>query len=288
MDIWEANKISTAFTPHPCSITGQSRCSGTACGDGTERYAGVCDKDGCDFNSYRLGQKTFYGPAATNTIDTTKVVTVVTQFITADGTATGTLSAIRRLYVQNGVVIQNSQTNVSGITATNAISDSFCAQQKTVFGDNNYYQTLGGLSQMGTSFDHGMVLVMSIWDDHAVGMRWLDSNFPDGADPATPGVARGTCSSTEGLPANVEANFPNAQVKFSNIRFGDIGSTYGIGTGTTTSSSSSAAASASATAAPGGTIAQWLQCGGSNWTGSGTCVSGTTCTVINSYYHQCI
>ncbi|QRW00057.1 glycoside hydrolase family 6 protein [Ceratobasidium sp. AG-Ba] len=32
----------------------------------------------------------------------------------------------------------------------------------------------------------------------------------------------------------------------------------------------------------------YAQCGGINWTGGKTCVSGTTCTVINDYYYQCL
>lgn len=50
MDLWEANAISTAYTPHPCSKTGLYACAGDECGDGDNRYGGVCDKDGCDFN----------------------------------------------------------------------------------------------------------------------------------------------------------------------------------------------------------------------------------------------
>ncbi|PAV16689.1 glycoside hydrolase family 10 [Pyrrhoderma noxium] len=33
---------------------------------------------------------------------------------------------------------------------------------------------------------------------------------------------------------------------------------------------------------------EWGQCGGIGWTGATTCVSGTVCTVINSYYSQCL
>lgn len=79
MDIWEANSISTAYTPHPCSVNGQTRCTGTDCGIGA-RYSSLCDADGCDFNSYRMGNTSFYG--AGKTVDTTKKFTVVTQFIT--------------------------------------------------------------------------------------------------------------------------------------------------------------------------------------------------------------
>ncbi|KAF5620370.1 endoglucanase [Fusarium sp. NRRL 25303] len=34
--------------------------------------------------------------------------------------------------------------------------------------------------------------------------------------------------------------------------------------------------------------AAWAQCGGNNWTGSKTCVSGYKCTVVNEWYSQCI
>ncbi|CAK4654122.1 unnamed protein product, partial [Aphanomyces euteiches] len=65
MDIWESNSISQAFTSHPCTVTGQTRCtSATQCGDDAtnNRFDGVCDKDGCDFNPWRYNNHTFYGP----------------------------------------------------------------------------------------------------------------------------------------------------------------------------------------------------------------------------------
>ncbi|TBU33420.1 endo-1,4-beta-xylanase C precursor [Dichomitus squalens] len=37
-----------------------------------------------------------------------------------------------------------------------------------------------------------------------------------------------------------------------------------------------------------GQSAEWGQCGGIGWTGATTCVSGTTCTVLNDYYSQCL
>merc|ERR1711977_792145 len=75
--------------------------------------------------------------------------------------------------------------------------------------------------------EHGMVLVLSLWDDHDVSMLWLDSDFPTDQDPSTPGVARGTCSKDSGKPSDVENNHPDASVTFSNIRYGEIGSTDG-------------------------------------------------------------
>ena len=224
MDIWEANSQAAAVTPHVCSVSGQVRCSGTDCGDGDERYDGVCDKDGCDFNSWRMGDQTFFGPGLT--VDTKSKFTVVTQFITSDNTTSGTLSEIRRIYVQNGKVIQNSATKVSGLDSYNSISDDFCNAQKTAFGDTNSFENRGGLKVMGDAFDAGMVLVMSVWDDHAANMLWLDSDYPVDADASKPGVSRAPCSTSPGVPTDVESQSPNSSVKFSNIRFGAIGSTF--------------------------------------------------------------
>lgn len=225
MDIWEANNAAAAYTPHPCSVTSQSRCSGTDCGDGDNRYGGVCDKDGCDFNSYRMGNTGFLGPG--KTVNTNAKFTVVTQFITSTGTASGTLSEIRRIYVQGGKVIANSATAISGISpAVNSITDNFCSQQKTAFGDTNSFATKGGLKAMGNALNAGMVLALSIWDDHTANMLWLDSSYPLNKTPGNPGVTRGACATTSGVPSDVEKNSPNASVTFSNIKYGDLNSTF--------------------------------------------------------------
>eukprot|EP01121_Diplochlamys_sp_Union-15-3_P019022 TRINITY_DN705_c0_g1_i3.p1 TRINITY_DN705_c0_g1~~TRINITY_DN705_c0_g1_i3.p1 ORF type:complete len:458 (-),score=95.56 TRINITY_DN705_c0_g1_i3:61-1434(-) len=225
MDVWEANSQAAAYTPHVCTVQGQYRCDGTQCGDGSNRYGGVCDKDGCDFNSWRMGNKQFYGPGLT--VNTNQKFTVVTQFITNDGTDSGDLSEIRRFYVQNGKVIPNSQSSFSGFKPYNSVSDAFCVDQKKLFGDKDDFEGKGGLKALGQAMDRGMVLVMSLWDDHEVYMLWLDSNYPTTAPPNQPGISRGPCATTSGRPDDVEKNHPNANVKFSNIKFGQLGSTFG-------------------------------------------------------------
>ncbi|KAJ7129150.1 glycoside hydrolase superfamily [Mycena epipterygia] len=60
-------------------------------------------------------------------------------------------------------------------------------------------------------------------------------------------------------------------------------STTPITTPTTTSSATTTTASST-----GGVSAQWGQCGGIGWTGPTACVAGTTCTVLNAYYSQCL
>ncbi len=237
MDIWEANSVSAAYTPHPCQSNGLTRCEGTACGT-NDRYGTVCDPDGCDFNSFRMGDKSFYGKGLT--VDTNRKFTVVTQFLTNNNSTTGTLSEIRRIYVQDGKVIQNSKVKVPGMDASlDSVTGAFCDQAKAAFGDTKSFQNRGGMAGMSAGRARGMVLVLSLWDDHAVNMLWLDSNFPTDADATKPGVARGTCATTSGKPTDVESQSPNASVIFSNIKFGDIGSTFGGSTTTTTPVSSS-------------------------------------------------
>ncbi|KIY68121.1 glycoside hydrolase family 7 protein [Cylindrobasidium torrendii FP15055 ss-10] len=225
MDVWEANSVSSAYTPHTCTVNGQTRCSGTDCGDGDNRYGGVCDKDGCDFNSYRQGDKTFYGPGFSG-VDTNSKFTVVTQFITSNGQDSGTLSEIRRFYVQNGKTVANSYSTFSGLSDYNSISEEYCTAQKELFGDTNSFQERGGLPTMGDALGRGMVLVLSLWDDHAVNMLWLDSDYPTDGDASKPGISRGTCSTSSGKPTDVEANSPNASVIYSNIKYGALNSTF--------------------------------------------------------------
>ena len=217
--------MGAAYTPHVCSVNGQVRCEGTQCGDGDNRYGGICDKDGCDFNSWRMGDRNFLGVG--KTVDTSKKITVVTQFLTSNNQTSGTLTEIRRLYVQNGRVIANSKTNVPGMATYDSISDQYCKEAKVAFGDNDSFGRLGGMRAMGQAFArNGMVLVMSIWDDHEARMLWLDSEYPLDKDPNAPGISRGPCPRDSGDPKVVEAQHPDATVVFSNIKYGPIGSTY--------------------------------------------------------------
>ena len=81
------------------------------------------------------------------------------------------------------------------------------------------------MAAMGESLK-SMVLVLSVWDDHAVSMNWLDSHFPTDADPSKPGVKRGRCDPAAGLPETVEKAHPDASVVYSNIKYGSINSTF--------------------------------------------------------------
>ena len=90
---------------------------------------------------------------------------MVTQFHTHDGTDTGDLVEVRRIYVQDGQVITNSVTNWEGMQNWDSITDDMCEEQKVVFNDFNDHGEKGGLKTMGDSLARGHVLVMSMWDD---------------------------------------------------------------------------------------------------------------------------
>ena len=67
----------------------------------------------------------------------------------------------------------------------------------------------------------------------------------------------------------------------------------GLGSGGTqpppaSSSAHSSSAKPTSTGTASGTQSVWGQCGGTGWTGPVTCASGSTCTVSNAYYSQCL
>jgi len=192
----------------------------------------MCDKDGCDYNNYRMGAHEFYGEGSGFEVNTEKPMTVVTQFLTHDGTDTGKLSEIKRFYVQDGKVIKNSEATLAGAAAGDSVTDDVCAAQKEAFGDKNDFALKGGLEKMGEALDRGMVLVLSLWDDSQVNMLWLDSQYPV-EDVGKPGTKRGPCpGGTDSTPEHLRKSEPNAHVTFSGIKVGPIGSTtYPLNTG---------------------------------------------------------
>ena len=228
LDIWEANKVSTQMTVHGCSTQGPYRCEGIECGDDAthQRFNGTCDKDGCDFNPFRVGIKDFFGPDSSHTLDSTKMMTVVTQFITADGTDDGDLVEMRRVYYQDGKRIANPTASYG---AYDSITDKQCVVQKSAFGDFDDFTPKGGIKAMGDAMGRGMVLTMSLWDDDEVHMIWLDATdpIPPTGQPAKRGAPRGTCPTDSGDPTKVRKDHPHSNVIFANIRYGDINTTVG-------------------------------------------------------------
>lgn len=58
--------------------------------------------------------------------------------------------------------------------------------------------------------------------------------------------------------------------------------------GTPTPTTTGTAPTATPTGGSSGTLPKYSQCGGTGWSGSGTCEAGSTCTVSNEWYSQCL
>lgn len=306
MDIWEANKMATAYTPHPCDIDspGQYMCSGTECGDNDsgERYDGVCDKDGCDINPFRNQNTTFYGPGAQWAVDSSRPMTVVTQFLTTDGTDSGDLSEIRRFYVQDGRAVASPSITIlpKAPSYPDSITDQSCKDMKELFDNPNDFQEKGGNKAMGESLNRGHVAAFSLWDDIDVHMMWLDSAYPEDRERGEPGVLRGMCPGGEdSSPRNVRSKHPQGYVTFANVAIGEIGSTQSVypgttgpapptaSTTTTTSPVATVKPTTTATATQPSCAKAWKQCGGRNHNGPTCCEEGWSCVVDNEWYSQC-
>jgi cellulase len=199
MDIWEANAKATGMTPHTCNHTGLYQCTGAEC-----TWDGVSDQWGCGYNPYANGNHDYYGPGMK--VDTNKKFTVVTQFPTFPN---GTLKEIRRLYVQDGKVIQNAPVNITGSVhaGTNVIDTAYCT------GGASRFMDLGGMEGIGNALQRGMVLIFVIWWDVGGYMNWLDTGDS------------GPCNATEGNPSVIVKVEPDPVVTFSNVKVGEIGST---------------------------------------------------------------
>lgn len=215
----ESNAYAYAFTPHACKNNKYHVCETDGCG-GTyseDRFAGGCDANGCDYNPYRMGNTDFYGKG--KTVDTSKKFTVVSRF--SD-------NKLEQFFVQNNKKIDVPAPTWDGIPNENSfITPEFCTAQFAAFGDRDRFAEVGGFAQLNAALRVPMVLVMSIWDDHYANMLWLDSSYPP-EKTGTPGGDRGPCSPDSGVPSEVEAQYPNAKVTYSNIRFGPIGSTVNV------------------------------------------------------------
>jgi len=199
MDIWEANSRAVHIAPHPCNVTGLYECEGAECEED-----GICDKDGCAYNPWRFDNYESYGLGLA--VDTTRPFTVISQYPANED---GSLAAYVRMYIQDGKLIEMGAVNVTGLPQQNFLDDALCEATNA-----EKYFDLGATKGMGEAMERGMVLAMSVWWDEGGFMQWLD------------GGEAGPCSETEGDPAVIRENQPDTEVTFSNIKWGEIGSTF--------------------------------------------------------------
>lgn len=179
----------------------------------------MCARKGCGINPFRLGAPEFYGKGEEHKVDTAKPFTVVTRFLTNNNSATGALSEIRRFYIQDGRTIPStSQSNIKALSKANispsggkfegALTEGYCNAR-----DFDDHTQQDGLKTMIEALGRGMVMVLSIWNSERDSMAWLDAG------------RNGPCQEGEGKPDKIAQKTPDVTVTFSNIKWGDVGST---------------------------------------------------------------
>jgi cellulose 1,4-beta-cellobiosidase len=196
IDIWEANSRATSMALHPCSIKGVT---------GKVNSTGVCDQAGADYNPNRFGNTSFYGLGSQFQVDSSKPMQVITRFHAVNDT----IVTIERLYKQGSKIIR-----VPNMT------DASIASNHALFKEPDQFHALGGFKTLSSAFSRKMVLILSIWDDTAYSMRWMDSIYPVGSNAV--GSYRGPCSTVDTSVWTLRNTVPNSFVVYSDIQINDI------------------------------------------------------------------
>jgi hypothetical protein len=105
LDIWEANSLTNVYTTHPCL---NDQCDPYTAVVSTLTLAGT--------NIFMVVDR------VTMQVDSTQRFTVVTRFVTVDGTDNGNLKEIQRFYIQKDRTIQQPTFN-----GFNGLSDAYCS-----------------------------------------------------------------------------------------------------------------------------------------------------------------
>ncbi|KXS08863.1 glycoside hydrolase family 7 protein [Gonapodya prolifera JEL478] len=139
VDILESNVGGISGTSHSCVSTSSTPCDPIGCG--YKSRVSLWDQIGVGKN-----------------IDTLKPFTIATEFITNDGTDTGSLVSIKQTIFQGSHVFYFNQWD-----------DVYCTTA-----DPTYWSTTGGLQPMSKALDIGMTLLITFWGNGANSMSWLD------------------------------------------------------------------------------------------------------------------
>eukprot|EP00931_Biecheleriopsis_adriatica_P005067 TRINITY_DN10662_c0_g1_i1.p1 TRINITY_DN10662_c0_g1~~TRINITY_DN10662_c0_g1_i1.p1 ORF type:complete len:528 (-),score=116.41 TRINITY_DN10662_c0_g1_i1:295-1878(-) len=162
MDLFEANRFTTAMTPHPCKLSTASWCDSSKEANCKAR----CDSDGADVNPFREKGP---GHALFDLLDVSQPFKVRTLFKTDNNMSSGSLVEIEQIFEQR---LKDGSVK----TFTMSLTDESAAKQKEIFkAVNGFGETYGGLKGMGEALRKGMVMVLAIWADPGGNMNWLDS-----------------------------------------------------------------------------------------------------------------
>jgi cellulose 1,4-beta-cellobiosidase len=213
-DVLNSNAYSYFMSAKPCRFAEYRVCDKSWCdkeSDDTRVY--YCDKLGCEYQPYKLGFTDFYGRG--KTVDTTKNYTIVTRFED---------DQITQFFIQDGKKIEVPYPTTDDLPNKSGISADYCKAKQVLFNEHNRFDPSGGWTMHQQAIRQPMVLTMAITDDYWAHNLYLDSLFPL-ENEGLPGSLHGPCAVDTSDPEYTSNNFGRATVKWSNIRFGPIGST---------------------------------------------------------------
>ncbi|KAK4149475.1 Exoglucanase 1 [Chaetomidium leptoderma] len=123
---WDSNSHSFSMSSHTCPDDGLYICNGYSCDSYDERAISKCDRWGCSYNLYRMGNTDFYGKG--KKVDTARKFTVVTQF---------DQDKVTQFFIQDGQKFDMPGPVWEGLPKEGGLSANMCSRQPTL--DSVYY-----------------------------------------------------------------------------------------------------------------------------------------------------
>ncbi|KAK4223566.1 Exoglucanase 1 [Podospora fimiseda] len=226
-DVWNSNAHSYSMSSKVCP-SGKNKFVVCTEGDycdprlspSDERPGPKCDPVGCSWSTYRLASKEFYGRG--KLVDTNKKFTVVTRWEE---------NRVYQFFIQDGKKIEVPTARWDDLPKENGISPDMCAKLPDIFSERDRFMENDGWKSHLEMVTQPMVMAMSLNVDYWSYNLWLDSVYPPEREntPEMEYYEHGPCRDWEkSNPRVVLAEYPYANVTWSNIRFGPIGSTMQI------------------------------------------------------------
>lgn len=161
--LWEGNLESTDYHWSPCLPPWYHKCDDDKC-------ATRCFAFGCRWNPNGNKMKPFYGPGPTNTIDSKKPFSVVTQFfIQQTPKAACILKTRATYYIQDGKIFRSAPSDYRPNGALfNTMNKQFCKKMASDFKWGKRWKRAGTWWQRGRGNMYKMVPVFSIFRDVSV------------------------------------------------------------------------------------------------------------------------
>ncbi|KAM7210485.1 Exoglucanase 1 [Rhypophila decipiens] len=223
MAVWNSNAHSYQISSHLCPQKEYVACKDRSCdyyipySDDEDRLP-RCDRVGCGYNPFQMGNRDFYGKG--KILDTSRNFTVVTRF---------EQDRVNQFFLQDGKKIEPPKPKWDELKdTTNGISQDMCTKRADGFGESDFWNKNQGWKGHLELMKTPMVLAVSIDDDDFEWNLFLDSVWPPDQEhekEVVPGVWRGDCPWQDNEPNYVYNNVPYSTVVWSNLRFGPIGST---------------------------------------------------------------